>query len=255
MQKQVNKSPKNSKDLSLQEIPSNPQGSAEALIAQAISKGVPVATMERLLAMRKELRAEHSKDEFDKSMAGFQFDCPVIQKTKEVKTDSGKTAYKFAPIDSIITQVKPFLQKHGFSYKSNMEIIDNTIGTQIKVILVVTHSAGHSESTVMTVPLGNKTNIMSQSQVVAAAQTFAKRYAFCNAFGILTSDEDNEEALRGKEISGPKLPEDEAIRIREVGNSEDLIALCGQIRIKYPDCYKNIVTLYTQRKEELSKPK
>ena len=33
---------------------------------------------------------------------------------------------------------------------------------------------------------------MSDSQVVAAASTFSKRYAFCNAFGILTGDEDND---------------------------------------------------------------
>jgi hypothetical protein len=31
---------------------------------------------------------------------------------------------------------------------------------------------------------------MSQTQVEAATLTFAKRYAFCNAFGILTGDED-----------------------------------------------------------------
>ena len=31
---------------------------------------------------------------------------------------------------------------------------------------------------------------MSAPQKFASAMTFAKRYAFCNAFGILTSDED-----------------------------------------------------------------
>jgi methylthioribose-1-phosphate isomerase len=32
--------------------------------------------------------------------------------------------------------------------------------------------------------------------VVAAASTFSKRYAFCNAFGIMTGDEDNEQVLK-----------------------------------------------------------
>jgi hypothetical protein len=51
------------------------------------------------------------------------------------------------------------------------------------------------------VPLGNKTQIMSDTQVTAAALTFAKRYAFCNVFGILTGDEDNEAILpKDKEI-------------------------------------------------------
>ena len=33
---------------------------------------------------------------------------------------------------------------------------------------------------------------MSAQQKVGAALTFAKRYAFCNAFGIMTGDEDND---------------------------------------------------------------
>jgi hypothetical protein len=44
------------------------------------------------------------------------------------------------------------------------------------------------------VPLGNKTQVMSDTQVTAAAGTFAKRYAFCNVFGIMTGDEDTDGA-------------------------------------------------------------
>ncbi len=62
----------------------------------------------------------------------------------------------------------------------------------IKVALTVKHTSGHSEVTCVELPLGNKTRIMSQTQVEAAALTFAKRYAFCNAFGILTGDEDTD---------------------------------------------------------------
>jgi hypothetical protein len=163
----------------------------EALIAKAIDKNVPVETMERLLCMRRELNAEWAKEEFDRDMSAFQADCPTIEKTKGVKTKSGIVAYKYAPIENIVSQVKGFLKKHGFSYSTNMELIEN--GTmKVRVAIKVTHSAGHSEVTEMTVPLGNKTDIMSQTQVVASAQTFAKRYAFCNAFGILTGDEDSD---------------------------------------------------------------
>jgi hypothetical protein len=147
--------------------------------------------MERLLAMRRELKAEWAKEEFDRAMSAFQADCPTIEKTKGVKTKSGIVAYKYAPIESIVSQVKAFLKKHGFSYLTNMELIEN--GTiKVRVAIKVTHSGGHSAITAMTVPLGNKTDMMSQTQVVASAQTFAKRYAFCNAFGILTGEEDND---------------------------------------------------------------
>lgn len=163
-------------------------GQAETLIAQAIEKGVSVETMERLLAMRRELKAEFAKEEFDKSMADFQSECPVIKKEKPGgKTKSGVVAYYYAPLDSIVTQVKDAIKSKGFSYA----IQTKTDEKGVKVTCIVKHTAGHSESSDVEVPLGTKTDIMSASQVVASALTFAKRYAFCNAFGILTGDDDD----------------------------------------------------------------
>ncbi len=163
-------------------------GDAERLIAQAIDKQVPVETMERLLAMRRELKAERAKEEYDQAMAQFQAECPTIQKTREVHTKSGALAYRYAPIESIVEQIKEALRNNRFSYSTNMELLPNGVKVSVKVV----HGAGHSETTDMSVPFGTQTQIMSQTQVVAAATTFAKRYAFCNAFGILTGDEDTD---------------------------------------------------------------
>ncbi len=162
--------------------------SIEALLQQAIDKGVAVETMERLLAMRTQLKHERAKADYDRSMADFQAECPTIVKTKEVRTNSGQLAYRYAPIESIVAQVKDLLQKHGFSYSTGMELLEGGV----KVRMRVTHSGGHSEEFYMEVPFGTKTGVMSQTQVAAAATTFAKRYAFCNAFGILTGDEDTD---------------------------------------------------------------
>lgn len=180
--------------------------SVEKMISLAITEKVPVETMERILAMRRELKAEWAKAEYDKAMAAFQAECPIIEKTKEVKTNSGDRAYKYAPIESIVKQVAPILQKHGFSYSTSMELKE----TGVRVIVKVTHAAGHSTESPMEVPFGTKTQIMSQTQVAAAAQTFAKRYAFCNAFGILTGDEDNDgktdDLSREKPQAGQSTP-------------------------------------------------
>lgn len=164
--------------------------SVEGLISQAISTNVSVETMERLLALRNQIKAEAAKESFDTAMAQFQAQCPTIVKTKEVKTRGGMVAYKYAPIESIVAQVKKPLQNNGFSYKTQIDLTEKGVRATIRV----THAAGHSEETSMEVPLGNKTEIMSLSQVTAAASTFAKRYAFCNAFGILTGDEDTDGA-------------------------------------------------------------
>ncbi len=160
----------------------------QSLIAQAIQSNVPVETMERLLVMAEKMQAIKAKQEFNQAMAKFQSECPTIVKTKPVRTKSGQEAYRYAPIESIVEQVKLPLQNNGFSYSTSMELLP----TGVKVEVKVTHKDGHCEITPMEVPLGEKTQIMSNSQVVAAASTFAKRYAFCNAFGILTGDEDTD---------------------------------------------------------------
>lgn len=163
--------------------------SVEDLIARAIDKGTPVETMEKILAMGREVRAEQARIEFDKSMAEFQGECPTIKKTKRGgQTKSGQVAYYYAPIEAIVEQTKGIIKKHGFSYLIKTEVTEKGV----KVKCIVKHELGHSESSEMEVPLGQGTNVMSAPQITAAATTFAKRYAFCNAFGIMTGDEDND---------------------------------------------------------------
>lgn len=171
--------------------------SVESMIMTAIKQKVDPTTMERFLLMRKELKAEYAKEQFDQAMAKFQMECPEIKKTKHVKNNSGKELYAYAPIDEIVRQAKEAISRNGLNYTIKTETRENDKkGTLVKSICIVKHIAGHSEESSMEVPLGNKTDIMSNSQVIAAAATFSKRYAFCNAFGIMTGDEDKEENLK-----------------------------------------------------------
>lgn len=176
-------------------VENNPAGdlltssfSPEALISQAITANLPVETLERLLAMRKDLKAEYAKQRYDEDMASLQSDIPIIVKTKAVKTKSGATAYRYAPLESIVQQTKGLISQHGFSYSTRTYTLEGKVSATV----IVKHKEGHTEEYNVEVPLGTKTDIMSASQVVAAALTFAKRYAFNNAFGILTGDEDTD---------------------------------------------------------------
>jgi len=205
------------------------QGSiAENMIRLAIEKNVPVETLERLLEMRDKLKKEKAEENFNHAMATFQSDCPTIIKTKTVKTIAGTVAYKYAPIDSIVEQVKPYLKKYGFSYSIKQIYKDN----RVKTTCIVKHIDGHFENTEMEVPLGTKTKVMSDSQVVAAATTFAKRYAFCNAFGILTGDEDTD----GRDEPGTKTENETTDKIGKKGMS--VVTEPAKNDISY---YKNVI--------------
>lgn len=93
--------------------------------------------------------------------------------------------YKYAPLEDIIEQAKPHLDNNDFSYSTQI-----IVGEKVKAICTAKHIQGHFETSEMEVPLSTKTDVMSNPQVIAATATFAKRYAFCNVFGIMTGDED-----------------------------------------------------------------
>lgn len=194
----------------------------DELLAQAISKGAGLETLEKLLAMRKELKMEYAKEQFDAALASFQSECPVIKKERKVdfvgKTSGVRVKYAYAPLDEIVEQVKGLIAKNGLSYTIDMENTE----TSITAIVKVRHIAGHSEITKFTVPI-DKNAYMSAQQQYGAASTFAKRYCFCNAFGILTGDEDTDATPDsiGNEGIMPKTPQPKNI------NNADILTVRG----------------------------
>jgi len=95
--------------------------------------------------------------------------------------------YQYAPLEVIVQQVKSLLQLHGFSYTVDAEVEPGLVRATCKA----THQAGHSQTSTFSVPI-DKDAFMNPAQQCASALTFAKRYAFVNAFGILTGDEDDD---------------------------------------------------------------
>lgn len=162
--------------------------SIEQIIVEAVRAGTPVETMERLLAMRNTLKAERAQEAFFAALSAFQAECPVIQKTKKVLNKDGKSVrYLYAPLDSIVEQVKALLEKNGFSYALDSVVEPGWVTAVCRTI----HREGHSETSTFKVPV-NADSYMNEAQKVASALTFCSRYAFRNAFGILTGDEDDD---------------------------------------------------------------
>ncbi len=166
----------------------SPAVNPENLIGQAIKAKVPIETLEKLLAMRRELKAEWAREQYFAALASFQAACPVIAKTKVVhQKNSEAVRYRYAPLDAIVEQIKAPLETHGFSYRVETE----QGAGHVTAILIASHRDGHSETTRLTMPV-DADAYMTAPQKVGSALTYAKRYAFCDAFGILTGDEDDD---------------------------------------------------------------
>ncbi len=226
----------------LPEIIPEQQGPAEVLIAQAIQKGLPVETMERLLAMRRELKAEWAKEQFDKAMAAFQGECPIIRKTKKVMNKDGRSVrYIYAPIDSIVEQVKDILGKNGLSYTIQVR----NDGKAMTVVCRVTHKTGHSENSEFEVPISSE-DYMSDVQKFGARSTFAKRYAFCNAFGIMTGDDDDDaQSTIGEKILPKALPAKNLIANIKMKIKNQIDTLTAPQQLKTAEEYQAMVLSLT----------
>lgn len=185
-----------------------------ALIAMATEKGVDVQTMEKLMDLQERWEKNKAKKAFDKAMADFQSECPVIRKDNDVKNNDGSKRYSYAPLDSIVQQVRELLRKHGFSYTTDA-IVE---GSSVKAICKVTHEEGHSEISSFQVPIDPK-GFMNEAQKFASALTFAKRYAFCNAFGILTGDEDDD----SQETASTPDPVETAVAMIKASKNKDAL--------------------------------
>ena len=229
------------------------ENSAERLISLALTNNVPVETIERLMAMRRELKAEWAREQYNLAMAAFQAECPVIEKRKLARDESrGKDLYKYAPLDDIIAQTQELIAKHGFSYTFRQ----TNDGNVVQVACIVSHTSGHSEESVMATGLATKTLIMSGPQQIASTVTFNKRYSFCNAFGIMTGDEDVDAAKNVVEspTEAPRAPKQQPQQAslpqfitRE--QSQEINRLCKTLRYNMPAIKGLIIDVTGQEKE------
>lgn len=160
----------------------------EALLNKAVDAKSAVEVIKELRLMELDMQARSAKAAFDEAMSAFQEECPIITKDKAVPDRTGKTAYKYAPIECIEVQIRPLLRKYGFSHTFDTDTA--SAPGWVIAICRVKHKAGHSENSVAKFPLGTKTPLMSDTQVFAAALTFANRRALSNAYGLILAGED-----------------------------------------------------------------
>ncbi len=232
--------------------------SIESVIQNAIDKGVPVETMEKLLAMRRELKAEAAKEAFTTALSQFQRDCPVIKKTKQVMNKDGRTIrYSYAPLDGIVGQIKKPVADNDLSYSWDVKNPDG----HMEVTCEVTHVLGHSKTSTLQIPI-DKDGFMTAPQKYASAQTYAKRYTLINALGISTGDDDTDAVDVGKEPEA-KSPKSKILFLLrtlkyEVGTKEqveDAVARTTKLELKeenYLDIVDRLEALVSEIHEDSS---
>ncbi|MDE2218674.1 MAG: ERF family protein, partial [Patescibacteria group bacterium] len=225
------------------------------LMEKALTLNVSPEVLEKMMNLQDRWEAKQAKKEFDEAMATLQGELPIIVKSKNGgETNSGKVAYKYAPLDVIVEQTRKSIRRNGFSYLIKTEVVDE----KIKIICVVKHKLGHSEQTEVIMPLSTRTNVMSAPQQVAATITFGKRYAFMDAFGIMTGDQDTDASKKTTEPEA-QAEETEAsivelrLRLESVGDITELQQKWEWLVMKHPAAAKKLEKIKDELKKKLTK--
>jgi|SRR5262245_7905373 len=153
----------------------------QALITAAIEKGSDVETLERLVALAKDVREHLAREKWFAAMAAFQAECPDVLKTRIGQTRS--YSYAYASLDDILDVVQPVMGRHGLSTRWQTR----SDGTTVAANCLIAHELGHvveSGEVVIPVERSDDGRGATPAQRVAIAMQYAKRLSFKNVSGV-----------------------------------------------------------------------
>lgn len=187
-------------------------GSIAELLHFAIEKGVPVETMERLVALQERMLARTAAEDFMRALADFQRGCPSIPHSRKVSyTAAGqKVEYSYAELDAIAEALREPLHSRGFSYGWGPTMAD---GGMLTKVCTLRHVNGHAESSSFTCPTESR-SAMSPQQKYGAAETYAMRRSLISVLGLTTTEKDMDGI--GEEVDETTITTDEALQLVEM---------------------------------------
>jgi len=141
--------------------------------------------------------------ELASALSKFQAEVKNPQNSETVKVDTSKGSYKYkyAPLDEILSLVRPLLGKNGLSVVQPA----SSDGAEVTVVTLLLHSSGQWMEFE---PLKLKAD-RNTAQGIGSAITYGRRYALSGILGISSEDDDDGQAAVGKssEHKGQSKPQ------------------------------------------------
>jgi len=163
----------------------------QALIQTAVESGAGIETLERLVALARDVRAQQASEAWHHAMAEFQRTCQPIVKTRTAQIASKRTgsrySYSYAPLGEIMQKILPVMGPLGLSVSFRVR----HEAQQVIAVARVSHEMGHHEESgevAMPVTQDDGTGA-NPAQRVGIASTYAKRYALLAIIGLTAEDD------------------------------------------------------------------
>jgi len=174
----------------LSTIPNTPM----SILASAVQSGQPAETLMKLVELSERMAAAEAKQSFAAAMAQFAATCPPVQRRTRsdqfqcVRRDGTKGPRMYASLEDIARDVRGPAAAVGLSFRwTDMTVEEG----RMTISCIVSHEAGHSESSSVTLPVFiDVGKAASECQKAGIVQTYAMRYSLIQALGLTTCDED-----------------------------------------------------------------
>ncbi len=140
------------------------------------------SVLRELLAVQKDFEANEARKAYAMALVGLKRDLPtVIARDKKVAFKEVK--YTHTSLAAVMEAITEPLTAHGFNLAWT---VANGQGG-VSVTCRLTHSAGHSEATMITAP-ADTSGSKSPAQAIASTITLLQRYTALSLLGIATAD-------------------------------------------------------------------
>lgn len=164
-----------------------------------------IAVVERMSALVERFEEKRAEREFAAAFVALQAEMPKIKAAQPVPNNDGTIRYHFAPFESIMDEVRPYLMKHGFTVSFSSRYESNPERVIVKCTLQ--HVGGHKRENEFSARVGSGPPKSSAAQGDGAASTYAKRFALTDALNIVVEKLDTDARAEGDYITQEQADE------------------------------------------------
>lgn len=189
-------------------VVSHSEGLIAVIERAATNPDVDIDKMERLLEMHERIVERNAKASYASALAAMAPELPVISERGGIKDRAGNVQSTYALWEDINDAIKPVLAEHGFalSFRTGRD------EGQISVTGVLSHRAGHSEETTITLP-HDSSGSKNAVQAVGSSTSYGKRYTAGLLLNLTSRGEDDDGQAAG---AGGFISDEQADEIRKL---------------------------------------
>lgn len=162
-----------------------------------------VGAVAQMVQLYERMQALDAEKQFAQAFVALQAEMPKVQATRPVPDKQGNVKYRFAPFEDIMNQVGPILQRHGFT----VSFSSDTKEGRILQTCTLQHVGGHKRSNTFAVRVGQGPPGSTETQADGAANTYAKRFALCDALNIVIAHLDQDARAEGGHVTAEQAEE------------------------------------------------